>query len=131
METLDFAVTMHPMEHLRSQCDNNRWVKVSHLRQHIGRRVNVAGIVRITKRTKTRQGQYMKFILLEDETGMVDGVLFPDAYQRWGSVLPHGRFLVIQGRVADDCGSLAITVERLEVLKVKSADFTNFADKKL
>ncbi|HEQ60017.1 MAG TPA: hypothetical protein ENN74_00235 [Firmicutes bacterium] len=82
-----------------------------------GRRVKVLGVVRTAKRTRTKQGEWMKFVTLEDETGLVDVVLFPGSYQRWGHTLPFHRYLVVAGRVQDDGGSLTIVGERVEPVR--------------
>jgi len=116
-ELLDFTVTMHPVEYLRSLAGPNGWTKVQDLSRHAGRRVKILGVVRTAKRTRTKQGEWMKFVTLEDETGLVDVVLFPGSYQRWGHALPFHRYLVIAGRVQDDVGSVTIVGERVEPIQ--------------
>ena len=118
LEVLEFAVSVHPVALLRSLHPGNRWQRVGDLGERVGRRVTVAGVVRTAKRTQTRQGQAMKFVTLEDETGLIDAVFFPVAYQRWGAILPHSRYLAVTGRVQGDSGSLTITAEKVAGLRM-------------
>lgn len=118
-QVLDFTISAHPMSWLRPLCSRGRWTKVSDLPSKAGKRATVAGIVRTTKRTKTRQGQAMKFITMEDETGLVDVVLFPERYQKWGRETSGARFLAATGRVMDDAGSITIEGERVERVGIR------------
>ena len=118
-EILGFTPTMHPMQYLRSKHSSNRWTKIADLVQKAGRKTTIAGIVRTTKRTRTRQKQMMKFITLEDETGLVDVVLFPDQYQRWGRTAQGRSFLIVSGKVQNDAGSLTLEGEKVEGMKMR------------
>lgn len=114
---LGFTVSAHPMSWLRTMDPQGRWIKVAELPSRTGKQATVAGIVRTAKRTKTRQGREMKFITLEDETGLADIVLFPDDYRRWGRTASGARFLAATGRVMNDSGSLTIEGEHIERLQ--------------
>lgn len=118
LDVLGFTITMHPIAYLRARPENRAWTPVADLHAQAGKQVSVAGIVRTTKRTRTKQGQMMKFITLEDETGLLDAVLFPASYQRWGRVLPHSRLLVVSGKVQNDHGALTLAGERVKSIRL-------------
>lgn len=44
-----------------------------------------------------RFGKPMQFVTLEDETGLVEAVAFPDAFQRRGSAYSVGEIVAVSG----------------------------------
>ena len=78
-----------------------------------GREVTVAGILFAERRARTRNGQFMKFISLEDETGVVEAVLLPDAYQRLGGRLTTRGPYLVTGTVENHLGAISLIVTEL------------------
>jgi DNA-directed DNA polymerase III PolC len=113
-ETLGFAVSEHPMALLRREGTLRGCIPASQLPRHVGKRVTVAGMIRTAKGTMTKRSERMKFVTIEDETGLLDIVLFPKAYRRWGTVLPGRRALRVTGLVQEDGGGLTLTAEKVE-----------------
>jgi error-prone DNA polymerase len=79
-----------------------------------GARIKTIGWLVTAKRRRTKKGEYMKFLTLEDETGIYEAVLFPNAYKRWGRELRGAGPFVITGRVEDDAGYRTVTAEKVE-----------------
>ena len=46
-----------------------------------GQRVFVAGLIAASRRIRTSSGKPMLFVTIEDETGVLEGTLFPEAYR--------------------------------------------------
>ena len=66
-----------------------------------------------TRRIRTKSGEFMRFMTIEDRTGTVEAVIFPDAYRRYGHLLRgHGPYL-LKGRVDDAHGAKTLTVAHL------------------
>ncbi|MBE3069188.1 MAG: DNA polymerase III subunit alpha [Planctomycetes bacterium] len=78
-----------------------------------GRRVAVAGVLFAERRARTRTGEFMKFISLEDEWGVVEAVLLPDAYQRLGARLTTRGPYLVTGTVEDHFGAVSLIVTDL------------------
>lgn len=53
----------------------------------------------------------MLFVTLADRTGLVECVLFPDAYRRIGPTV-RGEVVRIEGRVDDTLGACTVAAER-------------------
>jgi error-prone DNA polymerase len=64
----------------------------------------------------TKNYRNMMFVTLEDQRGVYEVVLFPDAYDRYGSVVFESRTLRVTGRVEID---EQINCEMLTALKSK------------
>ncbi len=123
VKTLGIVVTRHPLELFRPRIA--RIVKRHGLSPFIaspdipswrGRRVWTAGILVTGKEVATRKREPMIFVSFEDEEAIFETVLFPSAFERFYPLLDDGWAFLILGRVDDDLGALAISVERLEAI---------------
>lgn len=63
----------------------------------IGRRVTVAGVRQISRRSRTAKGDLMLFLTIEDLQGTLDVILFPDVYRVSKSFLDSNSSLLITG----------------------------------
>ncbi|MDH5510554.1 MAG: hypothetical protein OEZ32_09405 [Nitrospinota bacterium] len=82
-------------------------------RVEAGSRITTLGWLVTAKRHRTKGGEFMKFLTLEDETGIYEAVLFPAAYRRCGDTLRGARAFLIHGRVEDDGGYRTVTVDKV------------------
>jgi DNA polymerase-3 subunit alpha len=64
--------------------------------------VAVGGIVSSIRALKTRKGDRMAVIMLEDPHGSVEVVVFPEAYAKAAAVLEVGAMVVVKGKVELD-----------------------------
>jgi error-prone DNA polymerase len=55
----------------------------------------------------------MRFVTLEDESGLAELVVFPDVYERDGARLAEAGVLVVTGVVEEQMGACHLRVERL------------------
>src|SRR5262249_13111590 len=92
--------TVHPTVLFREQLAPHRPRPVQSLaRLPNGTRVRTAGTVVCRMRPPTRSGATVVFITLEDETGLIDTVLFPDVYDQYGVAAFASNLLVIEGKL--------------------------------
>jgi error-prone DNA polymerase len=81
-----------------------------------GRRVAVAGLVVARQRPATAAG--IVFLLLEDETGMVNAIVRPEVYERHRALVRAEPLLVAWGRLERAGRNLNVLVHRLERAEV-------------
>jgi error-prone DNA polymerase len=81
-----------------------------------GDRVTVAGVVTHRQHPETAMGAV--FVNLEDETGHVNVVFSRGAWARWKLVARHAPVLLIRGRLQLGQGTVSLTAERVEALRV-------------
>jgi DNA-directed DNA polymerase III PolC len=91
---------------------------IAELPKAAGQEANVAGLLFAERRARTKDGQFMKFISLEDETGVVEAVLLPDAYQRLGGRLRTRGPYVVTGAVEDHLGAVSLIVTDLRPVQL-------------
>ncbi len=85
-----------------------------------GGKVTVVGLLFAERRARTKTGEFLKFISLEDPTGTVEGVLLPEAYQRLGGRLADRGPYRVTGTVEDHFGAVSLVVSDLE--RVEAAE---------
>ncbi len=122
-ECFGFTVTYHPLEFIREIYDSPQIIKAADLRKNKNRKIKMLGWFMTSKRIKTKNGDIMKFLTLEDLSGTFDAVLFPKTYNIYAeATMSMGPYLV-EGKADIENGN-NIIVEKLEVLSnLKALEF--------
>jgi len=114
-ESFDYMVTKHPLEFFTEYNKKFSLIPSEQMGKHAGRKVKMIGWYMSSKRIRTKKGDIMKFLSLEDLTGTYEAVIFPRAYSRFAEkTLSMGPYIV-EGRI-DSENSNNIIVENLDVL---------------
>ena len=77
-----------------------------------GRRVAVAGLVILRQRPGTAGG--VVFVTLEDETGVINVIIWRTIFERFRRAVIAGRLLRVTGRVDRQAGVLHLVAEEIE-----------------
>ena len=109
-EILEVCVSGHPLDFL----PRNDEVWSDELPRLIGKRVALCGWVVTYRHVGTKNYRNMMFVTLEDQHGIYEVVLFPDAYDRYGGLVFETRTMRVTGRVEPDG---QIKGEKLEALR--------------
>jgi len=80
-----------------------------------GRRVRIAGAVITRQRPGTAKG--FVFLSLEDETGIANIIVNPDVYAAHKRVIVDEPYLLIDGTLQHQQGSVSVKAERVEALR--------------
>jgi DNA polymerase III alpha subunit len=115
METLGLAVEAHPTTRFISLLSPYAPTPARDLeRLPHGRRARVAGVVICRMRPPTRSGAVVLFITLEDATGLIDTVVFPNVYDAYGTAAFGSDLLVIEGKIERPGGrGVSLIAERI------------------
>jgi len=106
---LGMTPSANPMAIYRPLIENDQALtRTADLPNHPGDEVTVAGILFAERRARTRTGEFLKFFSLEDETGVIEAVLLPDAYQRLGHRLTTRGPYLVTGTVEDRFGATSL-----------------------
>ncbi len=73
----------------------------------------VCGVITAVKTRKTRKGEEMSNITLEDYTGQAEVVCFPSTHAEAKSILTEGTMVMAEGTVEDGGGTLKILSHRI------------------
>ena len=85
-----------------------------------GQKIYFAGWLITGKLVKTRQGDPMKFLTFEDDTGLVETVFFPETYARFSHILNNGYPYLLSGIVENEWGAATLTVIRADRIHRKT-----------
>ncbi len=67
---------------------------------HDGKEIRMFALVVGKKNHQTKNNQIMSFLTLEDKTGSMEGVAFPNVYERYSSLLGIGKMIYICGKIS-------------------------------
>ncbi|MEE4338601.1 helix-hairpin-helix domain-containing protein, partial [Erythrobacter sp.] len=100
-QTTRLSLKAHPMAFLRPALADRGFVRACDLRDRKFRSmVQVAGVVLIRQRPGSAKG--VCFITLEDETGVINLVVWPDLKEKQRRVVMGARLMEVRGRVEYD-----------------------------
>ena len=100
-QTQRLSLKAHPLAFLRAGLAERGFVRAADLRARACRSpVQVAGVVLIRQRPGSAKG--VCFITLEDETGVVNLVIWPDLMEKQRKVIMGARLMEVRGRVEYD-----------------------------
>jgi error-prone DNA polymerase len=111
-QTQRLSLKAHPMSFLRSGLAARGFACAADLKTRKQRSVvNLAGVVLIRQRPGSAKG--VVFITLEDETGVANLVVWPDAFERYRKVVMGARLIEVRGRVETDEGVIHVIAAHL------------------
>ena len=130
-EAFDYMVTKHPLEFFTEWNDKLSLISSDQMKKYAGKKIKMIGWYMSSKRIRTKKGDIMKFLSLEDLSGTYEAVIFPKVYSVVAEkTLSMGPYL-IEGRIdAENFNN--IIVENLEILshtKVKIESHNDSAEK--
>ena len=95
-EVLGFFLTGHPLRAYKKELEN-RVSKISSLKDRKnGDKVKVAGVITDVKMKKTRSGNTMSILTIQDETGIMDIRFFPEKSEDY-AVLEEDKIVIVEG----------------------------------
>lgn len=114
-EIFDYTITKHPLYFYQSLYETGKFITASQLDNYKEKRVRMLGWYMTSKRIRTKKGDIMKFLSLEDLTGTFECVLFPKVYSQFADkTLSMGPY-IIEGKVdAENLNN--IVVDNLEIV---------------
>jgi error-prone DNA polymerase len=110
---LSLSLKAHPVAFFREEL-SRRGVLTSaaHWDERLaGRRVKVAGLVLVRQRPGTAKG--VIFLTLEDETGIVNIVVWPKVFERNRRTVMKAQFLEVRGRIEREGLVIHVVAEQL------------------
>ncbi len=118
LEVFGYMVSRHPLQFFSYLTNNKKVISSKEISKHRGKEVRMVGWFMASKRIKTRKGEIMKFLSLEDLTGTFEAVLFPKVYAQFAEkTLSMGPYFV-KGRIDSEDGH-NIIVSNLTVISDK------------
>ncbi|WP_235318362.1 DNA polymerase III subunit alpha [Planococcus sp. CAU13] len=99
MEVLGFYLSTHPIEREKERRQKYFDALKSLKQKRDKERVSVLGMIEEIKRIRTKKGDAMAFVTLQDDTGPASVTLFPEEYAKYNSLLNEHAIIEIQGTI--------------------------------
>jgi DNA polymerase-3 subunit alpha len=117
-ESLGFYITGHPLD--RYKVEQTRLTTC--LLQDVANTkdkgtVKVAGVIETLKIKRTKRGEKMAVLTLEDQTGSIEVVVFPDAFERYSPLLKSDEPLLVTGTAEVDESAVKIISQEIHTLE--------------
>ena len=115
-ETLGFYITGHPLEKFAERIERITSTKVEDVNElETGQEVQVGAMISSLRPLRTRKGDQMATLALEDLSGSVDAVVFPDVFKRCESLLESEAAVLVRGVLElEDSGNRKIIVREIQ-----------------
>ncbi|MCS6831078.1 MAG: DNA polymerase III subunit alpha [bacterium] len=99
-ELLGVYLADHPLRSLQTRMKHLGVVPCNHLREVAdGAQVRVAGVITSVRHLRTKRGDRMAAVVLEDLTGTLSATAFPNVYEEHKHLLMKDNVVVLEGRV--------------------------------
>lgn len=114
-ETLGLYVSSHPLAGLKKYISRKAQMIADLTSKNVGKKATLAGIVESVKKLRTKKGDTMAIVMLEDPTGKMEITLFPKTYADSAAVLEQPDTVLIVGGVIDQrAGALQMKVDAVK-----------------
>ncbi len=114
-ETLGLYVSSHPLAGLKKYISRKAQMIADLTSKNVGKKATLAGIVESVKKLRTKKGDTMAIVMLEDPTGKMEITLFPKTYADAAAVLEQPDTVLIVGGVIDQrAGALQMRVDAVK-----------------
>ncbi|MFO7524606.1 MAG: hypothetical protein R6W68_04070, partial [Ignavibacteriaceae bacterium] len=114
-ETFNYMVTRHPLHFYRDLFDDASVIKANEMVKHIGKYVTMIGWYMTSKRIKTKKGEIMKFLSLEDLYGTFEAVIFPKVYYQCAELTMSMGPYIVEG-IIDANDPVNLIVKKLNLV---------------
>lgn len=100
-ETLGLYLTGHPIDEFDTELSHLVSSRISHVKPDKNKQT-IAGLVVAFRVMKTKRGDTMAFVTLDDRTGRMEVAIFADTYNAYREKLVKDALLVIEGQISND-----------------------------
>lgn len=118
MDSLGFYITSHPLAQYKGRINKLVSHTLSELddQKDFDKDIRVAGVIASLKPLKTKKDERMATFLLEDMTGRIEVVAFPEAFSKAGTCLREGQLVWLRGKFMGEGESRRISLNALMLL---------------
>ena len=110
--SLQLSLRGHPLTFLREELNRMKIVRCVDLASvRDGRHVEVAGIILVRQRPGSAKG--VLFVTIEDETGVAQGILWPDRFEIYRRQIMSASMVAMRGRVQKEGEIIHIICDRV------------------
>ncbi len=102
-EVTGLYMSGHPLADYKSMYDNKGYMRISEIKKiasNTAEKIKLFGVLDNCKTKVTKTRKSMGFATLEDESGRVELIIFPAAFDRADAILKNGSVVCVEGKVS-------------------------------
>jgi DNA polymerase-3 subunit alpha len=125
-ETVGFYITGHPLDDFREELKQVAYNQITSLNEcGDGAAVRIGGLVKTKKELKSKKGDAMAFLSMEDTTGSVEVIAFPSVFSNCFHLLNEDNTIIVQGVLQkEEEGGFKILAEHIDSLEDAQLKYT-------
>ncbi len=116
-ELLGLYISEHPLHNYKNYLMKKATLCNALSKNQAGQKIRIGGIINKIKKINTRTGQPMLFVEIEDITGRIEAVVFPNVLEKTTDSWEEERIVLVGGRLSDRDGNLKILCDSVKVLE--------------
>lgn len=113
-ELLGLFISAHPMKDFKSKIE--QWIKPINQLNKNSQYIVIAGVITNIKKVITSNKETMLFVKIEDDSGGIEGIIFPSILQFKPNFWQENKIVLVSGRMTDKDGFPKIIVGQVEEL---------------
>jgi DNA polymerase-3 subunit alpha len=98
-ELLGLYLSQHPLEAFATILSEKTVPLKSLTTEHDNRTVTIGGAITNVRTITTKNGQKMAFVRIEDQSGEVEAILFPNSFQQTADLWERDRIVLVRGKI--------------------------------
>jgi error-prone DNA polymerase len=110
--SLQMSLRGHPLQFLRAELDSMGIVRCADLGSiRDGRNIEVAGVILVRQRPGSAKG--ILFVTIEDETGIANGILWPNKFEIYRRQIMSASMIAMRGRLQKEGEIIHVICDRI------------------
>ena len=124
-DTLGLYLTGHPIDEYESELKHFISKRIVELQPARGQMQKMAGLVVEIRLKKTKKGDNLCFVTLDDRSARIDVTLFGDTYDDVREMIQKDAVLIVEGEVAEDhfSGGMKVRVSKVLTIPLARAQY--------
>ncbi|MER2191065.1 MAG: DNA polymerase III subunit alpha [Solibacillus sp.] len=115
-EVLGFYVSEHPIIRMRTHFNDLNATTQTLAAMRDGTFIKIIGLVEDIRQIRTKKGEQMAFVQVQDEFGVVSITLFPQVYEPLAKQLQHDQLVYVEGVLEQRFGKAQIKAKQLQIM---------------
>lgn len=125
-ESLGFYISGHPLDKFNAIINNYTSVNtVSIFDKDDGKTIRIAGALKVLKIHKTKKGDLMAFAAIEDQSGSIEVVIFPNLYAKIHPLLSDEEIVILEGEVQKKENIVKLIANKIIPIENAQEEWTN------
>ncbi|WP_246941164.1 DNA polymerase III subunit alpha [Bacillus pinisoli] len=118
MEALGLYLSTHPVAAYEKYWREYDPVTIQVAKEnYINKKVTIVALVGSERTIRTKKGEQMSFLVLNDESGELEGTVFPTTYREYHTHLTVGSLLLLSGKVDVRNGEPQFIVQKVQTME--------------